>query len=117
MTKSRTSIERAAGILISSIQKEWSAQLGNVPEQDEAEVVLNRGHDLLQAKTRERIVELLKGGSVSEYLGSAWTNRHPMVGPSIAALEQEIRGNSNNSLKVDVEDGPARNSGSNRHAP
>ena len=89
MPRYRTPIEAAAGRLVSSIQKEWIAELGD----DSAPVclsVMDAAHELLKAATREKIAELLGGRTIMTYLGEAWVNAHPAVGSAIAGLEAAL---------------------------
>jgi hypothetical protein len=89
MPKEKTKTEAAAGRLISAIQKEWNAELGE-PGASLSENVMYSAHDLLQARTSESIRSVLGSNSVTEFLGKTWVTRHPAVLPAIAALEQAI---------------------------
>ena len=87
MPKIRSDLEHAAGMLISAIQKEWSAELGT-PSSTESERAMHAAHQLLrEAKLRGQIKGLLGDGNVTEFLGSAWAAAHPDVLQCIRILE------------------------------
>ena len=86
MTAQRTAQEAAAGKLISAIQKEWTAELGE-PHADQSEQAMNRAHDLLQAAKAGTVRECLNGQTVAQFLGQNWVMQHARVLPSITALE------------------------------
>jgi hypothetical protein len=87
MPRDRTPLERAAGKLISAIQREWTAELGE-PQADVSEAVMHESHSLLQAASASgSIAGVIGQGSVSEFLGQAWVDAHPNVLLSIRALE------------------------------
>ncbi|XQA71120.1 hypothetical protein ACM9XB_06400 [Xanthomonas sacchari] len=85
----KTEFQRAAGKLISAIQKEWIERLGE-KNADFSEEVMNAGHDILQCKSSEKLREMLGGKSVRQHLGDVWVQRHPNVKPAIAELERVI---------------------------
>ena len=78
MSKIVSPIEKSAGKLISSIQKEWGLVLGEDCA-TESEDVMDKAHDILQASKNDGVVQLLDGRSISEYLGSVWVKKHPAV--------------------------------------
>jgi len=87
MPRDRTPLEKAVGKLISAIQREWTAELGD-PHADPSEAVMHASHLLLRAASASGSIAAVIGeGSVSEFLGQAWIDRHPNVLPSIRALE------------------------------
>jgi hypothetical protein len=87
MPRDRTPLEKAAGKLISAIQREWTAELGE-PEADASEAVMHASHSLLQAASASGSISRVIGvGSVSEFLGQVWVDAHPNVLPAIHALE------------------------------
>ncbi len=87
MPRDRTSLEKAAGKLVSAIQREWTAEMGD-PEADASEAVMHESPSLLQAASASgSIVGVIGRGSVSEFLGQAWVDAHPSVLPAIRALE------------------------------
>jgi len=87
MPRDRTSLEKAAGKLISAIQREWTAELGD-PQADASEAVMHASHSLLQAASASGSISSVIGeGSLSGFLGRAWVDAHPNVLPSIHALE------------------------------
>lgn len=89
MPKAKTDIQKAAGKLISAIQKEWGEALGE-DHAEFSEDVMNAAHDLLQAGTKERMRDLLGSLSVKQYLGEVWVQGHPSVKPAITALEEKL---------------------------
>jgi hypothetical protein len=87
MPRDRTPLQKAAGKLISAIQREWTAELGE-PEADATEAVMHASHSLLQAASASgSIFRVIGAGSVSEFLGQVWVDAHPNVLPAIRALE------------------------------
>jgi len=95
MSKNKTQLERAAGKLISAIQKEW----GKEERESEAgfsEEVMDKGHDLLKAVKDNNILTVLNGLSVAQYLGKIWVHKHKNVKESISIFQALI----NESNKV-----------------
>ena len=87
MPRDRTPLEKAAGKLISAIQREWTAELGD-PQADASEAVMHASHSLLQAASASgSLAGVIGESSVSEFLGQAWVDGHPNVLPPIRALE------------------------------
>lgn len=89
MVAKKTEFQRAAGKLISAIQKEWGEELGE-KNADFSEDVLNTAHAILQCRSSEILREMLGGKTVRQHLGDVWVQRHPSVKPAIAELEQAI---------------------------
>ncbi|MCU7931647.1 MAG: hypothetical protein KZQ90_12665 [Candidatus Thiodiazotropha sp. (ex Codakia rugifera)] len=89
MAKKKTPLEKAAGKLISAIQKEWGEELGEFTA-EVSEDVMGKGHDLLQAAKKNEVTYVLKGLNVSQYLGELWVRRHPAVKEHIAVFEKEL---------------------------
>ena len=89
MLPARTPIEIAAGKLISAIQKEWTAELGE-PRADQSEQAMSRAHDLLQAAKTGAVRECLNGQTVAQFLGQNWVMQHARVLPSITKLEASL---------------------------
>ncbi len=89
MPRGRTSIETAAGKLISAIQKEWDSEIGT-PAADLSLSVMDRGHELLQAAKKGQVSVRLGRHSVSDFLGVAWLELHPSVLPAVQALEVQL---------------------------
>lgn len=88
MPRVRSRSSRAAGKLISEIQKVWGDALGT-DDADAAEDVMGRAHDLLRlSDSRESLLQLLEGRSCAAYLGDAWVRRHPVIRPSLEAFER-----------------------------
>ena len=87
MPRDRTPLEKAAGKLISAIQREWTTEMGD-PQADASEAVMHASHSLLQAASAPGSISGVIGkGSVSEFLGQVWVDAHPNVLPAIRALE------------------------------
>jgi len=89
MTKSRTNIEEAAGQLISAVQKEWGAELGE-SQAVASEDVLDNAHELLQAAKAGNLVEFLNGRTVAEFMGELWLERHPSIKAAVSFLEAQL---------------------------
>jgi len=85
----KTEFQRAAGKLISAIQKEWGEGLGE-KHADFSENVINAAHDILQCRSSEKLRALLGVKNVRQHLGDVWVQRHPNVKPAIAELERII---------------------------
>ena len=101
MPKQRTDLEKAAGALISAVQREWVVESGDAGA-PVSEEVMHSCHSLLQAaKIEGGLRDKLGGTSVTDYLGRAWVRRHPSVLPAINLLERLLSdgGMSNNSFK------------------
>ncbi len=90
MPRLRSEEEFAAGKLISAIQKEWGKEQGKKAA-DITEEVMGLAHDLLNARSSEKMLALLGSRTLSEYLGELWVVRHPSVLPVITQLESAIR--------------------------
>lgn len=89
MPKNKSEFAKAAGKLISAIQKDWGTEMGT-STQDFSEDVMNTAHSLLQARTPEQAKELLGSLSVRQYLGDVWVQSHPNVKPAINALQYQL---------------------------
>lgn len=87
MPRQRTPLEAAAGQLISAIQKEWTAELGE-PCAAGSEHAMNQAHELLQAAVQDRLPQLLQGRTIAAFLGCHWVAAHPGVLPAIKAMKQ-----------------------------
>lgn len=72
--------------MVSAIQKEWGEVLGT-DAAPEAEEVMGRAHQLLQADSSEALARLLDGKSCADYLGAEWIRAHPSVRPALRAFE------------------------------
>jgi len=94
MSAKRSPIEKAAGRLISAIQKEWGDELGESTA-EVGEDVMDKGHVLLQAAKNNEVLGVLKGRSVTQYLGELWVRRHPSVEEFIADFERELDARDN----------------------
>lgn len=95
MAKTKNELQKAAGKLISVIQKEWGEQLGN-KNADFSERVMDAAHDILQAGSVEKARELLGSLTVRQYLGDVWVQSHPDVMPAILAVESVLNVNKRN---------------------
>jgi hypothetical protein len=71
MPKHRTALEKAAGRLVSSVQKVWILQLGE-DEAASSERALGQAHLLLQAAAAGELRAVLGARSVEEFLGELW---------------------------------------------
>ena len=88
MPKIKSDYQKAAGKLISAIQKEWGNELGLGESRAEfTENVMSNAHKLLQAGSSEEIKKLLGSLTVRQYLGEVWVQGHPLVKPAIATIE------------------------------
>ncbi len=94
MKKTKTQLERDAGKLISTIQKEWHEEAG-LPEAEVSEEVMDKGHDLLKAAKNKNIPVLLNGMTITQFLGDLWVHKHPNVKQSIINLEKSLNELSN----------------------
>ena len=94
MTNRRKPLDAAAGKLISAIQKEWG-ELAGEPGADEAEEVMNRAHELLQASVAGSVHKLLAGRCAREFLDPVWVEMHPAVLPFAEAFDAALRDNGN----------------------
>jgi hypothetical protein len=91
MPRERSELEKAAGKLISAIQKEWTDEAG-LDCAAESEEVMHRSHSLLQAAHGNSFdVSVLNGGSIAQFLGEGWVGRHPRVIPAIKLLHERIK--------------------------
>ena len=90
MPRKKSKLEKAAGKLISSIQKEWGLQIGE-PSAEQSELVMNLAHDLLQARSAAAMREVLGSISVKEYLGVSWVQSHRSTELAIQELEFAIQ--------------------------
>lgn len=86
MAKKRTQLEETLGKLISAIQKEWGAELGE-PHSTFSEDVMNKAHELLIARSPESMRKVLNGLSVQQFLGEVWLRKHPKVKYYVDAVE------------------------------
>ena len=91
MPKQRGEISAAAGRLVSAIQKEWNAELGEHTA-TESEAVMHTSHGLLLAAKAETLESELAGRTVAQYLGEGWIGRHPSVIPAVRELQLLIKG-------------------------
>ena len=93
MPRARSSLEIAAGKLISAIQREWSAEAGELSA-SASEEVMHSSHALLAAAKGGSLASVVGAGTVSDYLGKEWVNAHPRVWPHIQILESVALGES-----------------------
>jgi hypothetical protein len=93
MTKEKSESERAAGRLISAIQKEWGLELGE-PEAEQSELAMECAHELLQARNAVSMLNVLGTKSIKEFLGSNWVQSHKSIEPAIFELEIAIKNES-----------------------
>ncbi len=93
MPKEKSESERAAGKLISAIQKEWGLEIGE-PVAEQSELVMGLAHELLQARNAASMRNVLGSKSIKEFLGSNWVQSHGGVELAILELEAAIRNES-----------------------
>jgi hypothetical protein len=86
MKPSRSSLEAAAGKLISAVQREWGLELGD-PAAAQSEEVMHACHDLLLAAKRGSLAPVLGSKTISQFLGVEWVASHPSIATAICALE------------------------------
>lgn len=72
----RSEFQKAAGKLISVIQREWGEELEN-SNAEFSEKVMDSAHDILQAGSPEKARELLGPLTIRQYLGGVWVQSHP----------------------------------------
>lgn len=92
----RNEFQKAAGKLISVIQREWGEELGN-RNAEFSEKVMNSAHDILQAGSPEKARELLGSLTIRQYLGDVWVQSHPAVMSAILAVEDTMNKSNPNS--------------------
>ena len=90
MPRTRSELERAAGLLISNIQAVWHEEAGE-PKSASSETVMHKSHGLLAAAKTGSLAPELAGATIGEYLGTAWVAAHPQVWPAIKSLEHAAR--------------------------
>lgn len=90
MTPKKTKFEKAAGKLISVIQKEWHKELGD-PGARITELVMDKAHDLLSAAKENNVPVVLNGLSLTQFLGETWVRTHPGVKQCIAGFETMLK--------------------------
>lgn len=90
MPRKKSDFQRAAGKLISEIQKEWGNELGNT-NSEFSEKVMNLAHDILQAGSQEKARQLLGNMNIKQYLGEVWIQAHPRVKPAIRVIEELLK--------------------------
>src|SRR5690606_6894924 len=90
MPREKSESERAAGRLISAIQKEWGQELGE-SQAEQSELVMGRAHQLLQARSAVSMLKLLGSKSIAEFLGENWLQSHKAVESSVIDLESAIK--------------------------
>lgn len=90
MSKHHTALQAAAGQLIKAIQKEWMDEIG-VPAAAQCEQIMLSAHELLQATKQGCLTDVLRGRSITQFLGQDWVQMHPRVQPFIQALATAAR--------------------------
>jgi hypothetical protein len=90
MTPKKTKFEKAAAKLISIIQKEWNKELGE-PGARVTEVVMAKAHELLAAAQENKVLAVLDGLSLTQFLGETWVRKHPGVNQCIAGFEAMLK--------------------------
>jgi len=84
----------AAEKLVSVIEAEWHSDLKGAPEwfRLEGERVLDNAKALLESIRSGRVIEVLKGGSIHEYLGGGWMDTHGKAYDQMEQLESLLAG-------------------------
>ena len=90
MTPKKTKFEKAAAKLIAMIQKEWNKERGE-PGAKVSEVVMAKAHDLLSAAQENKVLVVLNGLSLTQFLGETWVRKHPGVNQCIAGFEAMLK--------------------------
>lgn len=90
MPKVKSDLEMATGKLISLIQREWGESTGE-SDSDFIQDLMDRAHDLLQAKNKVGMSEVLDGLTVKRYLGEVWLKERPAVSQQVELLEVLLR--------------------------
>ena len=93
MPRKKSDLQKAAGKLISAIQKEWGEDLGEL-HADFSEKVMDSAHDLLQAGSIVEVKKILGSLTVRQYLGEVWVQAHPSVKPAIQVIEELLDKNA-----------------------
>ena len=86
MKPGRSSLEVAAGKLISAVQREWGQELGE-PASAQSEEVMSACHGLLLAAKGGSLAPVLGSKTISQFLGVEWVASHPSVATAISAFE------------------------------
>ncbi|WP_143006760.1 hypothetical protein [Aquimonas voraii] len=90
MARHRTALQRAAGDLVSAVQKVWILQLGEA-DASSSERALGLAHQLFQAAASAGELRAALGArSIEEFLGDAWVLRHPSTHEAIEALKSVL---------------------------
>ncbi len=82
--------EKASAKLISIIQKEWHKELGE-PGARVSEVVMDKARELLAAAQENKVLAVLNGLSLTQFLGETWVRKHPDVRQCIAGFEAMLK--------------------------
>jgi hypothetical protein len=90
MTAKKTKFEKAAAKLISIIRKEWDKELGS-PGARVTELVMAKADDLLSAAQENKVLALLNGLSLTQFLGETWVRQHPGVKQCMAGFEAMLK--------------------------
>lgn len=85
----KSKFQKAAGKLISVIQREWGEELGNSNANFSGKV-MDSAHNILQAGSPEKARELLGLLTIRQYLGDVWVQSHPVVMSAILAVEETM---------------------------
>jgi len=89
MARTRTTLDIAAGKLISAIQRVWNDEAGE-PAAERSEQAMNAAHRLLQAAKAGSLGAVLGSGTVSDYLGRDWIRQHSSVWPHVQVFEAAL---------------------------
>jgi hypothetical protein len=87
MTRNRAATGRAAGKLISAIQREWNMEIGEAMPMPPNTPWVSRMASF-QAVSQGRLEQELNDRAITNHIGAPWIKRHPAVAQAIQALEQ-----------------------------
>ncbi len=90
MTPKKAKYEKASAKLISIIRKEWNKELG-YPGAKVTELVLGKVHDLQSAAKEGKVLAVLNGLTLTQFLGETWVRKHPSVNQCIAGFEAMLK--------------------------
>lgn len=90
MIAKKAKYEKAAAKLIAIIRKERNKELGE-PGAKVSELVMEKANDLLAAAKENKVLALLNGITLTQFLGETWVRKHPGVRQCIAGFEAMLK--------------------------
>ena len=90
MTPKIPKFEKASARLISLIQNELNEELGE-PGARVSEMVMEKARELLAAAKENKVLVLLNGVSLTQFLGETWVRKHPGVKRCISGFEAMLK--------------------------